>query len=305
MSSADADATFSTRSKRGSVLPPVIGGLLGAAALLTSLWGERAFVLFISILVAAAAIDLAAVLRRKGFGVSRVLLVAGALGLAFAAYWDGEQRIGLVTALVVIGSASGKVLGRLWDRSTHPSAAVPSVAAAKEAEVRETSSHALKGVAASIFGAILLGMFGAFSILLRDSSDGKRLVWALAAMILGFHIGSWVGTRRLAGPPVISSLAEVPTWWGIVFGVAGSVLGSFVSLTFMEPPFISSAALALGAIVAMSAIVGSLGGRMIRADLGVSERSASVPGLGGLYARLDTLLLTVPAFYYGFRLYLT
>lgn len=278
--------------------------MLGAVALLTSLWSGRAFVVFITILVAGAAIDLAAVLRRKGFGVSRVLLVAGALALSFAADWGGEQRIGLVTALVVIGSASGKVLGRLWDRSTRPSTFSPSKSA-NVSEVRGTNSNALKGVATSIFGAILLGLFGAFSILLRDSGDGRRLVMAFAAMILGFHIGSWVGTRRLAGPPVMSSLADVPTWWGVVFGIAGSLLGSFVSLVFMEPPFVSSAALALGAIVAMSAIVGSLGGRMIRADLGVSERTASVPGLGGLYARLDTLLLTVPAFYYGFRLYLT
>jgi CDP-diglyceride synthetase len=280
MSSSDREPAAPTETDRRSILPPVIGGLMGAIAVTTSVLSERAFAVFVSILVVGAATDLALVLNRKGFGVSRVLLVSGALALTLASYWGGENRIGLVTALAVIGTASWKVLGGLRPES-------------------------LKAIATTIFGSVLLGLLGGFAILLRHSHDGRRLVLAFATMIAGYHIGSWVGTRRLAGAPVMPSLSATPTWWGIVFGLAGSVLGSFVSLTFMEPPFMGSAALALGAIVALAAIVGSLGGRMIRADIGVSERSASVPGLGGLYARLDTLLVTVPAFYYGFRLYLT
>lgn len=280
MSSSDGEPSASASTERRSILPPVIGVLLGAGAVTTSVWNLRAFAVFVVILVVGAALDLAAVLNRKGFGVSRVLLVSGAIALTLVSYWGGEHRVGLVTAFVVIGIASWKVLGGLRPNS-------------------------LRAIATTIFGAVGLGLLGGFAILLRQSNDGRRLVFAFATMIAGYHIGSWVGTRRLAGGPVMPSLSATPTWWGVVFGLAGSVLGSFVSLTFMEPPFVSTAALALGAIVALAAIVGSLGGRMIRADLGVSERSASVPGLGGLYARLDTMLVTVPAFYYGFRLYLT
>lgn len=267
-------------ARRGSILPFAVGGLLTAAGLLASWLSAGAFFIFASLVVLAAALDLAAVLIGTGTQVSRMLLAIGALAFPTIAYWMGESRIGLAAALVVIGITAANV-------------------------IRGLRPDSLRRLSGTIFGAVYVGFLGSFAILVRQTVDGEQLVLALAVMLAGYHAGSWLGNAKLGGAEIMPSLSPTSTWWGAVFGFAGALLGSFVALTFMKPPFEPSTAIALGAIVATGAVFGRLGGRMVRFDLGLSELRTSVPGLGGIFARLDTLIVTVPAFYYGFRLYLT
>lgn len=262
------------------MLPLAVGALLAAAALVASWWSSQAFFALVLLVVAGAGFDLSRVLTRSGVPVTSFLLVLGAIAIVVVAYWEGERRIGLSATLAVIAIASFYV-------------------------VRGLRPDVLRAISGTIFGALYVGLLGAFAILVREIDSGRRMIFAFALILGGYLLGSWVGNSRLGGRALVPSLTATPTWWGVVFGLAGSLFGSFLSLTFMPPPFVSASALALGAIVGVGCTFGTLGGRMIRADLGLSEISASVPGLGGIYSRLDALMVTIPAFYYGVRLYLT
>lgn len=269
----------SPAATRSSLLPAVVGILLGAAALGASWWDLRALLGFVALVVAGAALDLAAVLQMGGLSAARGLLAASGVAFVVMAHWKGEPSMGMTAALVVIGVASASIM-----RGLRP--------------------DSLQRAAVTILGAIYLGLPGSFAILLRQGAGGYRLILAFALVIAGYHLGLWVGVSRLGGRAVAPSISASPTWWGLAFGVAGSLVASLISLTFTPPTLVASTAATLGAIVAVGALIGDLGGRLIRLDAGITERRSSVPGLGGILFRLDTLIVSLPAFYYGSHLYL-
>lgn len=274
------DSQSSTEAERTSLVPAAVGVILGGLALLASWWGQAPSFAFVSAASVAAGADAAAVLSYRGIRVSRVLTAIAVLAFPLIAYTSGEQHLGLTAALVVIGIAAVYVV----------------------AGVRPES---LRNLSATILTALYLGLLGGFAILVRRHESGDRLVFAFALIFGGYQIGSWIGTAGLGGARVMPSVSATLKWWGVVFGLAGGLLGSLLALTFMEPPFGPSTAASLAAVVGVSALIGDLAGRMLRRDLGIGERLASIPGMGGFVARLDRVALSLPAFYYGFRLYLT
>lgn len=269
----------SPRARR-SLIAPATGAGMGLVLALSSLWGKAPFLSAIAALAAMTALDGAALFQAGNVATSRWTMAAGAVLLPLAASFGGEPWVAFAAALAVMILAATNVAAGL-------------------------RKDTLLRIAASCFVALYAGLVAAFAELLRTSALGHRLFMAYLLILAGYHVGSWIGGTRIGGSAVVPSLGTSPTWWATVFGMAGSLLGAALALTFMGPGFGGPAAAALGSIVGLSALLGDLSGRMMRADLGVGERRASVPGLGGLLARIDTVILSLPAFYYGFKLYLT
>lgn len=273
------DSRSSTESRR-TLLPAIVGVVLATLVLLSSWHGAALFLTVVCLVALAAALDLSTLLVSKGIHVSRVLIALGVLSLPLVAYWKGESRLGLAFGLVVMGVAAVYVV-----RGLHP--------------------DTLRTVSATIFSALYIGLLAAFTILVRIYEGGDLLLWAFALNFAGYVLGSWVGRSGLGGRAVMPSIGPAPTWWGVLFGLVGSLLGSLFSLTFMTSPFVTSTAVSLALIVTIAALLGDLANRMLRRDLGVGDLQAAVPGMGGIISLMDTLMIAVPAFYYGFRLYLT
>lgn len=270
----------SAEIRRPSLLPSIVGGLLGSFALLASHAGVGVFFVFVCIVTIAAALDLCRVLKAEEVGVSRILVSLGALALPAAAYWKGEARLGLTAAFVVIGVASVHI-------------------------ARGLRPDSLRTLSATVFGAVYTGLLAAFAILMRTHLAGDLMVLTFAFDFGGYLLGSWTAKSILRGRMAGSAVGLRPSWREAVLGCAGAVLGSLLSLAFMPSPYVASTAVILALIVTAAAILGELSGKMLRADLGVGDLAASVPGMGGIVFRLDGLIFAVPAFYYGFRLFLS
>ena len=56
--------------------------------------------------------------------------------------------------------------------------------------------------------------------------------------------------------------------------------------------------LALGALVATIAPFGDLAKSMVKRQMGVKDFSALIPGHGGMFDRIDSLLFVAPVVYY-------
>lgn len=118
------------------------------------------------------------------------------------------------------------------------------------------------------------------------------LVVALIGMgdTLAYFVGRAWGKHRLA--PVIS---PKKTWEGAIAGLLASVataaLWSWWHLGLLDPRYLW--------LAAGTAIVGQLGDlaeSLIKRGAGIKDSSNLLPGHGGLYDRLDALILAIPVF---------
>jgi phosphatidate cytidylyltransferase len=107
-----------------------------------------------------------------------------------------------------------------------------------------------------------------------------------------YFVGKAIGRH-----PCCPYLSPKKTWEGTIGGwigglVATTLLGYWlVDLTWVQ-------GLALGALVSTVAPFGDLAKSMIKRQMGVKDFSALIPGHGGMFDRIDSLLFVAPVVYY-------
>lgn len=257
----------------------MIGLLIVAAAVATSQLGAVWFLVLVGILVLSAAFELARIFARGGLGVQPPYVGIVSLVFPLAAFRWGERGL-------MLGAAAAMIL-----------VAAPAV-------LRGQRPGAIDALAASLFTVMYVGFLSSYAVLVRGAGRGRQLLLALSAMVALYHLGRWFGTSRL-GRRLESPAGWVPSLRGAVLGVAGSLLGALGSVLVLRAPFDLAPMLGLGLSTGVASTVGSLSGALVRTDLKLGALEATVPGYGGIVARLEAVLFAAPAFFYGFRLYLT
>jgi phosphatidate cytidylyltransferase len=163
---------------------------------------------------------------------------------------------------------------------------------------RPTQSWAL-----TLAVALWLGWLISHFVLLRDLSApfglgvGTRLL-ALTFLVTwindsaAYFVGKAVGRH-----PCCPYLSPKKTWEGTVGGWIGGVLATMLlGAWLIDLPWLHG--LALGAIIATLAPFGDLAKSMVKRQMGVKDFSALIPGHGGMFDRIDSLLFVAPVVYY-------
>lgn len=125
--------------------------------------------------------------------------------------------------------------------------------------------------------------------------------WLLLLLLLivwigdsaAYYVGSAFGKRKLA--PTIS---PNKSWEGAVGGFLGSVSVA-AAWCALRSDGLDLTLLGIAAATAIAGQVGDLVESMVKRGAGVKDSSQLLPGHGGLYDRLDALLLAAPVFYLG------
>ena len=107
-----------------------------------------------------------------------------------------------------------------------------------------------------------------------------------------YLLGRLAGRHKLA--PAIS---PGKTWEGFV---AGSLAGVFATwVTLYKTGFADGwRSLVLGAAIVLAATVGDLLQSLVKRDLGVKDTGKLLAGHGGVFDRVDSLLVAAPAAFY-------
>lgn len=108
-----------------------------------------------------------------------------------------------------------------------------------------------------------------------------------------YYVGSAFGRTKLA--PTIS---PNKSWEGAAGGFLAS-LGAAAAWCLLRSDGLDPTLLAITAVTAIAGQVGDLVESMVKRGAGVKDSSQLLPGHGGLYDRLDALLLAAPVFYLG------
>ena len=160
----------------------------------------------------------------------------------------------------------------------------------------------VEGSVTQLSGSSVLLLYPVWSlahfILYLESGSGRRALLFLLLCVwvcdsAAYYFGSTFGRRKLA--PEISPNKTVAGAVGGMFGAAGvAAILKMLKLVPWSIPYVLGAGLCIAAL----AQVGDLAESMVKRDAGVKDSGSLIPGHGGIMDRVDSLLFTVPVFYY-------
>jgi phosphatidate cytidylyltransferase len=230
------------------------------------------------VVVVRAAYELFVLMESAGHRPSLVASSVVMAALLAVARFPASNLLGLLLAAAVIGTLTWHLL--------------------RPPEGQPTQSWAL-----TLGAALWLGWLIGHFVLLRDLSPpfglGIGTRW-LALMFLvtwvndsaAYFVGKAVGRH-----PCCPYLSPKKTWEGTVGGWVGGVAATaLLGAWLLALPW--GHGLALGAAVATIAPFGDLAKSMVKRQMKVKDFSALIPGHGGMFDRIDSLLFVAPVMYY-------
>jgi phosphatidate cytidylyltransferase len=151
--------------------------------------------------------------------------------------------------------------------------------------------------------ALWLGWLIGHFVLLRDLSPAFGLGIGTRWMVLVFLV-TWINDsaayfvgKAIGRHPFAPYLSPKKTWEGTIGGWFGGVAATLLlGAWLVDLPW--QHGLLLGALAATVAPFGDLAKSMVKRQMGVKDFSALIPGHGGMFDRIDSLLFVAPAVYY-------
>ncbi len=154
-------------------------------------------------------------------------------------------------------------------------------------------SSALGGTGSTVLGLVLIAVPALAMCVLRDFSP--RAVLLLFLIVWGcdsfaYYTGKNFGRRKLA--PVVS---PNKTWEGTIGGLVGATLIGAAAGTWWVLPELGPARGALaGALASSAGQIGDLVESLWKRGAGMKDSGVFLPGHGGFYDRIDSLLFAGP-----------
>ncbi len=272
--------------------PRVLSGLVaaGLGVLLISLGGWW-FTLLVAVIVHLGLVEFFRLARSKGIRpASKTTLVACQV-LLFLSFHAANPTLSSQWSLgadAVVPLASLVICGWL---------------------LLQPQTGSITDVAASIFGFYYLGVLPSHWLQLRaidgvapvhvqhwtmptaDLSAGLALTLFTAAMIMAVDITAYVCGQWFGQRPLIR-VSPGKTVEGTISGCVAAALVGAGGAMVLGWPLAPWSGLMLGALVALSALVGDLVESMLKRDAGVKDSGRLIPGHGGILDRFDSFLLT-------------
>jgi len=148
------------------------------------------------------------------------------------------------------------------------------------------------------FGVIYIGLtFGHF-LMIRKLPDGPFLIFFVLLVSWGGDAAAYFVGRTYGSRPLAPILSPKKTIEGLVGGVFGAILIAGLSSLWFLPGFTLFDCLVLGIILTILGTIGDLSESAFKRQTGAKDSGNLIPGHGGFLDRIDSLLLTVPTFYY-------
>jgi phosphatidate cytidylyltransferase len=261
-----------TRVRTGRNLPAAIGvGLaMGGLVILTLFTIKATFLLYMGIALVIGLTELAGALAKRDIHIPVIPVAAGGTAVITCMYWLGPRWAVASLALTVIAILA-------WRLADGPSGYV-------------------RDVTAGVFATIYVPLLASFVAAMLVPADGPRRVLTFVLMTVSSDIGGYfagitLGRRgRHLMSPVIS---PKKTWEGFAGSLTAGLAAGALCVTLLLHSHVW-AGLLTGAAAVGAAILGDLVESMIKRDLDVKDMGTLLPGHGGLFERLDSLLVAAP-----------
>jgi phosphatidate cytidylyltransferase len=156
-----------------------------------------------------------------------------------------------------------------------------------------TPSVALGGAASTFFGVFVIALPALSLDYLRNFSP--RGVLFLFLIVWGCDSFAYYGGRRFGRHKLAPTVSPNKTVEGSIFGLIGATLiGAGAGAWWVLPEFGPARGALAGAVASTAGQIGDLVESMWKRGAGVKDSGTFLPGHGGFYDRIDSLLFAGP-----------
>lgn len=236
-------------------------------------WGEWAFFGLVLAVSLVAMFELRLMLDTMGNPMPKAVLYATSISLLTAIQWQKELWVSPIMFVAFLAVAIRELLS-------------------KTAQPFKRGGLSL---IALFYGAFLPSHF----LLLRGENQGFELLLLVLLGTWAADTGAYFAGMRWGRHKLAPRISPSKSIEGAVGGLVAAtlVVGYFNSLLQLQllPGWI------LGLVTGLAAIVGDLFESALKREAGIKDSGWILPGHGGILDRIDSLLFSVPVFYYLVR----
>jgi phosphatidate cytidylyltransferase len=244
-------------------------------------FGGVIFFAYLAIFVVVSAWEYVMMFQAVGFEPSTCVTVGGTLGiLAARAFWPvGSQAV--LTALILLSMATHLIA---YERGR---------------------DKAALDFAITVAGFAYLGWTAAYMLDLRNLPDGGWWVMLVFPVIWLADTGAYFVGVQHGRHKMLPRLSPKKSWEGLVGGVVGGTLvGGFLAFAYTRfgPLSLSiwQGAL-LGLVLSAVSALGDMGESLFKRFAGFKDSGSLLPGHGGAFDRIDSLIWAGVIGYYCIR----
>ena len=275
--------------ERALTLPGLGRRLLAAALLLplvvwVSLVGGWLFLGVTALWTLRVIWEFGAMRRARGRRAAFLPLALIALALLAACHWGGVERAAALFVILALGLLGADALRGRCEGGT------------------ERAGEKLLLI-------FYLAWLPAHWVLLRElpatmglpaAAGGRWFLFAAGVTWLGdtfsYFVGSLWGRHSLRSP--VSPRKSVE---GVLGGAAGAALCAWLLAPAYAPFLAGRLALLVGLLLSLSGQLGDLFESLLKRDAAIKDSGRILPGHGGFLDRADSMLFSIPVFYYLLR----
>ena len=162
----------------------------------------------------------------------------------------------------------------------------------------KTPSGSMSETGPLVVGLFYIAGFLSFQWFLRTEELGREFIFLLYASVwladsMALYVGTYMGKHKLY--PSYSPNKTVEGAFGSLFGgMLGAVI---IKVVFGISEYSFPVFIIIGAVMGTAALVGDLVESMFKRDAGVKDSGTFIPGHGGIFDKIDGMLIAGPVLY--------
>jgi phosphatidate cytidylyltransferase len=207
--------------------------------------------------------------------ISTNALIAAAIGLSVATWFDGVEGLAVATAVAL------------------PILLINLLRSGPEGFVRSATAMTL--------ALIYLPFLAGFIILLGHNENGLERVMTFVILVgcndtFGYFVGVLIGKH-----PMAPNISPKKSWEGLAGSIVFTMLGGGIMFHYVLDIHWHIGAI-VGLLIVFTATSGDLIESAMKRDLHLKDMGSLLPGHGGVLDRLDSVLLSAPALWLALEL---
>jgi len=153
-------------------------------------------------------------------------------------------------------------------------------------------------VSVIIFGALYVAWPLAHLIPLRGLLNGHNLIFFILIVTWGVDTGAYYTGRHLGRHKLSPNISPGKTVEGAIGGLISCILSALFARWLFLPELSINNTLFLGIVFGIISQIGDLSESMLKRGAGVKDSGSLLPAHGGILDRVDSVIFTLPVFYY-------
>ncbi|PIU41847.1 MAG: hypothetical protein COS99_03490 [Candidatus Omnitrophica bacterium CG07_land_8_20_14_0_80_42_15] len=167
---------------------------------------------------------------------------------------------------------------------------------------RKDNSQALTAISVTLFGILYISWLFSYFIKIKFLDNGALLAAFVILVTKAGDVGAYLVGSTIGKHPLIPRISPKKSKEGLIGGLIFSLAAALMSKKFLLS-FDYSHLAVLGLLLGIAGQIGDLSESLIKRDCGVKDSGKRFPGMGGVLDLIDSLLFTVPIFYFYIKVF--